>query len=113
MSFKSGHEHCDRALSHKVKKRDFTSNCDSKKEDFRASSESQSEMISETFMRLLLKSSKSPLLKQTTKHKRKSLLSDSLHFESIINHEVTATVTTQINRTSESELAVIYNSISA
>ena len=113
MSFKSDCKHCDRAPSHKAKEGDFTNKCDSKKRDFRAGSESQSEVISETPMRLLLKSLKSPLLKQAIKHKRKRLLPDASHFKSIVNHEITITMTMQIDRISESELAVIYNSISA
>ena len=64
-------------------------------------------------MRLLLKSLKSPLLKQAAKHKRKRLSSGALHFKSIINYEVTAVVTTQVDKISESELAVIYSLILA
>ena len=113
MSSKSDCEHCDRALSHKVKKRDFTDKCNSKKAGSRAGLESQKKIISEAPIRLLLKSSKSPLLKQATKHKRNRLSPDASHFESIINCEVTAAMTTQVDRISESELAVIYSLISA
>ena len=103
MSFKLDYKYYNKAPSHKAKKRDFTSKCDSKKRDFRAGLESQSKIILETSMRLLMKSLKSSSLKQTTKHKRKRLLSDASHFESIINYEITAAMTTQVDKISESE----------
>ena len=64
-------------------------------------------------MRLLLKPPKPPLPKQAAKHKRKRSSPGAPHFEPIMNHEVTAAVTMQVDRTPEPELAVICSLIPA